>query len=121
MPGVLMMEGQKNQVTSAGDPGLMPRALYPGPYARCHAWYEDLVLGQKYQMAAKLKLRGDGFYYAFGPWPDWVIENGAAVAAKWARVRGNFVQPHQIAAKRRNYRLLADRNDLATQAVLLEA
>jgi hypothetical protein len=39
----------------------------------------------------------------------------------WASVRENFVQPHQTAAKRRDYHLIPDRNDLATQAVLLEA
>ena len=59
-------------------------------------WYEDPVsLGQKYQMAAKLKLRGVGFYCASGSWPDRVTGSDAAVAAMWASVRENFVEPHE--------------------------
>ena len=62
-------------------------------------WYEDPIsLGQKYQMAAKLKLRGVGFYCASGSWPDRVVGSDAAVAAMWASVRENFVHPHRTAA-----------------------
>ena len=56
-------------------------------------WYEDPVsLGEKYQMAAKLELRGVGFYCASGSWPDRVMGSDAAIAAMWTSVRENFLQ-----------------------------
>jgi hypothetical protein len=66
-------------------------------------WYEDLVsLGEKYQLAAKLELRGVGFYCASGSWPDRVMGSDAAIAAMWTSVRENFLQQPSGAANPRS-------------------
>ena len=56
-------------------------------------WYEDpRSLGAKYEMAAKLGLRGVGFYCASGSWPDRLIGSDAEDTAMWASVRDHFVR-----------------------------
>ena len=55
-------------------------------------WYEDPhSLGAKYRMAARLGLRGVGFYCASGSWPDRLMGTDADDVAMWKSVRDNFV------------------------------
>jgi di-N-acetylchitobiase len=57
-------------------------------------WYEDpRSLGAKYRMAARLQLRGVGFYCASGSWPDRVLGTDAEDEAMWRSVSENFLDP----------------------------
>ena len=56
-------------------------------------WFEDpQSLGAKYEMAAKLGLRGVGFYCASGAWPDRFVGTDAEDAAMWQSVKEHFVK-----------------------------
>jgi di-N-acetylchitobiase len=55
-------------------------------------WYEDpRSLGAKYSMAAKLGLRGVGFYCSSGSWPDRLLGTDVEDAAMWESVKDHFV------------------------------